>query len=132
MTTANGITSAMPMPAAARMIAGKGPHSTGSPRRWRRPAASSARRRRPPRAAMSGTASPARHAAEIRNVPASSSATSAPPPATYSAAPATGATIRMPDRADSSRPFAVGSRSSGTIPATSPPRAAAPSCWTKP
>ena len=64
-----------PMPAEAITIAGNGPRRAGSSRRWRMPAASSARCSRPPRAAMSGTARPARNAAEARNVAASSSAT---------------------------------------------------------
>ena len=101
VTAANGITSAMPMPVAAITIAGNGPRSAGSSRRWRMPAASSDRCSRPPRAAMSGIARPARKAAEARNVAASSRATTAPPPARYRAAPATGATIRIPERADS-------------------------------
>ena len=132
VTAANGMTSAMPMPQEAITIAGNGPRSAGSSRRWRMPAASSARRSRPPRTAMSGTRRPARHAADARNVAASSIATMAPPPARYSAAPATGATMRMPERADSSRPFATGSSSSATSPATRPPRAALPTCCTKP
>jgi hypothetical protein len=81
---------------------------------------------------MSGTRRNHRAVAEPKNEAASTAAVAAPPNALYRAAPASGPTIRSPDRIDSRSPFAS-PRSSGAIhPASRPDRAAKNTCCDTP
>ena len=113
--------------AAPNTTAGRIARSTGVVKKWRKPATSSLVRTRPRLTrAMSGARTNTSATAESTNVAASTIATSPPPESTYSPAPATGAAMRMPERALSSTPLACGSSSSGSIPATRPLRARRP------